>query len=57
VGYGQTRTPLRHRKSGEQQLPTYGWAHRCSPRPASQYRSGLVPAGTTNAAVGTEPST
>jgi len=28
VGYGQTRTLLRHRKSGGQQLRTYGWAHR-----------------------------
>src|SRR5262249_34023181 len=28
----------------EQQLPTYGWAHQCPPRPALQYRRGLVPA-------------
>src|SRR5712691_13308176 len=33
VGYGRTRTPLRHRKSGDRKLPTYGCARLCSTRP------------------------
>jgi phosphatidylserine/phosphatidylglycerophosphate/cardiolipin synthase-like enzyme len=33
VSYGRTRNPLRHRKSGERKLPTYGCARLCSTRP------------------------
>src|SRR5262245_7519187 len=33
VSYGRTRTPLRHRKSGDRKLPTYGCARLCSTRP------------------------
>src|SRR5216683_6045759 len=33
VGYGRTRTPLRNRKSGDRELPTYGCARLCSTRP------------------------
>ena len=43
VGYGRTRTPLRHRKSGERKRPTYGCACLCSTRPLGGLLSYLDP--------------